>query len=71
MPVAGFDEQVVEGRPALGGHPGANCRDVGLGDVEFLGRVQQRRQLEGGRLGERRPVQVIGGDGAPLVQFEP
>ena len=71
MPVAGFDDESVERRPMLGWHPGANCRDVGLGDVEPFAGVEQRRQLQGGHLGEGGAVEVVAGDGSPLVQLEP
>ena len=67
VPVAGFDDELVERRPMLRWHPEANCRDVGSGDVELFAGVEQGRQLKGGHLGERGSVEVVGGDGTPLV----
>ena len=71
MSVASFGQQLVEMRSVLGRDAGANSCVVGFGDVEVLGGTEQRRQLQGGNLGQCGPVDVVAGDRAPHVQLEP
>jgi hypothetical protein len=71
MPVASFGQQLVEQRSVLTRDAGTNGCDVGFGDVEVLGGAEQRRQLQGGNLGQGGPVDVVAGDRAPHVEFEP
>ena len=63
--------ELVEHRLVLRRHTGANRRCVGLGDVEQLRGVDQRRELQVRRLRQRGAVDVVARDGAPLVQLEP
>ncbi|HET9665374.1 MAG TPA: hypothetical protein VFP09_01400, partial [Desertimonas sp.] len=71
MSVASFGQQLVEQRSVLTRDAGTNGCDVGFSDVEILGGAEQRRQLQGGDLGQGRPVDVVAGDCAPHVLLEP
>ena len=71
MSVAGLDHELVEERSMLRRDAGSDRCGVGLGDVELLGGTEQRRQLQRRYLGQRGPVDVVAGDGAPRVQVEP
>ena len=71
MPVARLDEQTVEQRPLVGRHAIAHRRVVGSFDVEMVGGAEERSQLERRHLGQSWPIDVVAGDGSPLVQLEP
>jgi hypothetical protein len=71
MSVASFGQQLVEQRSVLTRDAGTNGCDVGFGDVEILGGAEQRRQLQGGDLGQGGPVDVVAGDRAPHVLLKP
>ena len=71
MSVASFGQQLVEQRSVLTWDAGTNGCDVGFGDVEILGGAEQRRQLQGGDLGQGGPVDVVAGDRAPHVLLKP
>ena len=72
MSVAGLDHEFVEERPMLLRKRGlGSLRRLRLGDIELLGGTEQRRQLQRRDLGQRGPVDVVGGDRAPRVQVEP